>query len=277
MNKYFFIIVILFYYGCESRRDPFKWIETLPKPWLLDQKGVELILPQFHDNFPKYHQRIKALNLWRVGTPYRAFCLGEENGRDTDPLIRIDSSDCTVHILTTLVFGESFNWHSARDMMVDIHYKMDENGVKEPTFESRWHFTSDRILNHPKTIDITQDIVSNSEIEFINIVLNEKSDGSEFLDLNWKSRETIGFIPIENLKDEHLKLIPQVCGIAFVKRSYFEMGIVIAHEGFIIDNTNLFHASSEYKETVNIKMMDYLLNNGNPRFDGVMFYKIAPN
>tara|TARA_B100001996_G_C18670147_1_gene596402 strand:- start:387 stop:1220 length:834 start_codon:yes stop_codon:yes gene_type:complete len=277
MNKLLLITVFFFFVGCESKTDPFKWIETLPKPWMLDQKEFEALLPDFQDRFPEYYQRLKALNLWRVGTPYRAFCLGEETGQDTDPLIRIDSSDCTVHILTTLAFAESFNWQSARDMMVDIHYKMDKNGMKVPTYHTRWHFTSDRILNHSKTIDITPIIAPSSEMEFIDIVLNEKNDGSEFLDLNWKNRETIGFIPIVNLKDEHLKNLPSVCGVAFVKRSYFQMGIVIAHEGFMIDNSNLIHASSEYRETVNIKLMDYLYKSGEPRFDGVMFYKITTN
>jgi hypothetical protein len=220
---------------------------------------------------------LKALNLWRVGTPYGLFCLGEESGIDTDPLLRADSSDCTVHVLTTLAFAESYTWQNARDAMVDIHYKMDEDGVKRPTYKSRWHYTSDRILHHERTVDITSSVASENELEKVEIELNKKQDGSEFLDLDWSSEETIHFIPSEKIKEKLLKKLPSVCGIAFVKRSYFKTGIVIAHEGYLIDQTNLIHASSEHTKTVNVDFLSYLFNDGEPRFDGVMFYKINSN
>ena len=54
------------------------------------------------------------------------------------------------------------------------------------------------------------------------------------------------------------------------------MGIVIAHEGYLIDNTNLIHASSEFGKTVNVNFLDYLLKDEEPKIDGVMFYKINP-
>ena len=54
------------------------------------------------------------------------------------------------------------------------------------------------------------------------------------------------------------------------------MGIVIAHEGYLIDQEHLIHASSEHNKTVNVDFMDYLLKDGKPRFDGIMVYKIQP-
>ena len=44
--------------------------------------------------------------------------------------------------------------------------------------------------------------------------------------------------------------LPRICGVAFVKKSYFKNGIVIAHEGYVINNKNLIHASSKEKMTV---------------------------
>ncbi len=279
MNRFKFLILIFFYFnGCSNKADPFVWINTLPEPWTLSEAEFESFLPQFQEKFPNYHDRIKALNLWRVGTPYGLFCLGEESGQDTDPIIRNDSSDCTVHVLTTLAFAESFSWQHARDVMVDIHYKMDKEGRKKPTFESRWHFTSDRLLHHPQTQQITQTIAKDSELETIQIELNRKESGDEFLKLDWTSQETIQFLPIEKVKKNHLDKLPTVCGVAFVKRSYFKMGIVIAHEGYFIDQSNLIHASSEFGETVNVDFMNYLYKeDGTPRFDGVMFYSIHPS
>ena len=273
--KYIFVISFLIT-SCTTQADPFKWVDTIPDPWLLSETEFEFYLPQFHERFPNYYDRMKALNLWRVGTPYGLFCLGEESGKDNDPLLRADSSDCTVHVLTTLAFAESFTWQNARDAMVDIHYKMDENGDKKPTYISRWHYTSDRLLHHDRTVDITSSVAHENDLEKVEIELNKKQDGSEFLDLNWSSNETIKFIPTVKITENILLNLPAVSGVAFVKKSYFKMGIVIAHEGYLIDQTNLIHASSEYNRTVNVDFLSYLFNDGDPRFDGIMFYKINP-
>ena len=273
--KYIFVISFLIT-SCTAQADPFKWVDTIPDPWLLSETEFEFYLPQFHERFPNYHDRMKALNLWRVGTPYGLFCLGEESGKDNDPLLRADSSDCTVHVLTTLAFAESFTWQNARDAMVDIHYKMDENGEKKPTYISRWHYTSDRLLHHDRTVDITSSVAHENDLEKVEIELNKKQDGSEFLDLNWSSNETIQFIPTIKITENILLNLPAVSGVAFVKKSYFKMGIVIAHEGYLIDQTNLIHASSEHNKTVNVDFLSYLFNDGDPRFDGIMFYKINP-
>ena len=273
--KYIFVISFLIT-SCTTQAGPFKWVDTIPDPWLLSETEFEFYLPQFHERFPNYHDRLKALNLWRVGTPYDLFCLGEESGKDNDPLLRADSSDCTVHVLTTLAFAESFTWQNARDAMVDIHYKMDENGEKKPTYVSRWHYTSDRLLHHDRTVDITSSVAHENNLEKVEIELNKKQGGSEFLDLNWSSNETIKFIPTVKITENILLNLPAVSGVAFVKKSYFKMGIVIAHEGYLIDQTNLIHASSEYNRTVNVDFLSYLFNDGDPRFDGIMFYKINP-
>ena len=273
--KYIFVISFLIT-SCTTQADPFKWVDTIPDPWLLSETEFEFYLPQFHERFPNYIDRLKALNLWRVGTPYDLFCLGEESGKDNDPLLRADSSDCTVHVLTTLAFAESFTWQNARDAMVDIHYKMDENGEKKPTYISRWHYTSYRLLHHDRTVDITSSVAHENDLEKVEIELNKKQDGSEFLDLNWSSNETIKFIPTVKITENILLNLPAVSGVAFVKKSYFKMGIVIAHEGYLIDQTNLIHASSEHNKTVNVDFLSYLFNDGEPRFDGVMFYKINP-
>jgi hypothetical protein len=221
MNKLIPFILIFGLQSCTSEKDPFAWIKTLPNPWTLSESEFESFLPQFHEQFPNYHERLIALNLWRVGTPYGLFCLGEESGKDTDPLIRVDSSDCTVHVLTTLAFAESFTWQNCRDAMVDIHYKMDQKGQKKPSYKTRWHYTSDRLLHHERTVDITQEIATENDLEIVEIELNKKQDGLEFLDLEWSSIESIQFIPSEKINTGHLEKLPNVCGVAFVKKKLF--------------------------------------------------------
>ena len=88
-----------------------------------------------------------------MGTPYGIFCLGEEKGIDTDPIIRIDTSDCTVHVLTTIAFAESKSVEEARGKMIQIHYKPNENGLVEPNYKSRNELTTN---NYKFTVNVNK-------------------------------------------------------------------------------------------------------------------------
>ena len=272
-RKVLFIIITMLF-AC-AKNENYTWIHSLPKPWTLSKKDFDYYLPLFRKEYPQFNSRLTALNLWRVGTPYGIFCLGEESGFDQDPIIRFDTSDCTVHVLTTIALAESSSWEQAKDEMINIHYKPDINGNKKPTYKSRWHFTLDRLMYNPATVDMTSRVVENKPLENINIELNKKEDGSQFLDLDWTSKENISYISTKFVDHSMLQRLPQVCGVAFVKESYFNKGIVVAHEGYIINKVNLIHASREQKKTVNVDFMAYLINNGKPRFDGVIFYEIV--
>ena len=247
------------------------WVETLPKPWTLTEDQISELLPQFHNHYPEFHDRLKAFALWQVGKPYEIFKLGEEIEPDPDPIIRLDVSDCTVHVLTSLAFSQSKSWIEARERMIDIHYK---DG--KPSYKSRWHYTSDRIQENPYTQNITNNVSNIDQLESVEITLNRKKDGSEFLDLGWEKLTLIQYIPNERINGGLLSKLPEICGVAFVKKAYFKMGIVIAHEGMIIDQKNLVHASSEYGETVNLDFMKYYFRENGPLFDGVMIYAFNP-
>ena len=111
--------------------------------------------------------------------------------------------------------------------------------------------------------------------ETIQIEINRKIDGTQFLDLDWTSKESVKYIPSTKINQRILDKLPDICGVAFVKKSYFKNGIVIAHEGYIINKENLIHASSDEKMTVNVDFLTYLFKGKEPRFDGVMFYDIV--
>ena len=129
------------------------------------------------------------------------------------------------------------------------------------------------IRDSPYTADITKSIIQKDNLDSVIIVLNKKKDGSEFLNLNWTSKNKIYFIPTKSVNELLLSKLPDICGAAFVRKSYFKNGIVIAHEGVLIDNKELIHASSKQQKTVRVNFIDYINNYGNPRFDGIMFYK----
>ena len=265
--------LLLILFGCTNSSN---WIDSLPKPWKLNEEQVSDILPQFHKKFPDFHDRLKAFALWQVGKPYELFCLGEESGEDKDPIFRLDVSDCTVHILTSLASVQSSSWHEAKKTLIDIHYKRNDDQISIPTYKSRWHFTTDRIQDNPSTKNITSSLVSNQELVTINLTLNKKEDGDEFLKLGWQKPTTIQFIPNKFVGEDLLDKLPQIAGVAFVKKTYFKMGLVVAHEGMIIDNKNIVHASSEFGKTVNMDFMEYYFLDDGPRFDGVLIFSFNP-
>lgn len=278
------IVVILF--SCkESATDTVEektltdaeWVDALPDPWTLTQDQMDVILPQFQTRFPYFQARLKNFALWRVGTPYEIFKLGEEVEPDPDPIIRYDVSDCTGHNLTSLAAAKSSSWSQTKSNMIDIHYKADAQGVKTPTYISRWHYTLDRITANPYTVDITQDLLPRSSLDSVSITLNKKDDGSEFLELDWGRSMTAYFIPNDQITAELLAKLPQIVGVAFVKPNYYKMGIVMGHEGMIIDGKYLVHASQSAGETVKLDFLEYYFPEDGAFFGGIMIYEFREN
>ena len=271
------LLVLLGNSTCAIKRsDEFAWLKTLPKPWKTSEKELTAILPEFQKQYPNFQQRLKAIVLWRVGTPYEIFKLGEEIEPDPDPIFRLDVSDCTGHVLTSWSLAQSDSWQGARENMIAIHYKPDESGRKIPTYKSRWHYTSDRITANPYTVDITRDLVEESDLKTVTLTLNRKEEGGEFLDLNWSRELTAYYIPNEHIGPDLLVKLPEVCGVAFVKPSYFKLGIIVGHEGMIIDREYLIHASQSAGKTVKVDFLKYYFPRSGPFFDGILLYAFKP-
>ena len=267
------ILFFIFQFGCDSKE---KWINTLPKPWTLSENDFSEIVPKFHKKFPKFHDRLKAFSNWQIGTPYKIFCLGEEVQPDPDPIFRLDVSDCTVHILTGLASVQSKSWNEAKENLIQIHYKTNNEGKNIPSYKRRWHFTTDRIQDNLSTQDITSSFLPDNQLKKQKIILNQKENGDEFLDLGWIKKTTVRYIPNDKITTDLLKKLPAIAGVAFVKESYFKMGLMIAHEGMIIDQKDIIHASQEFNQTVRMDFMDYYFKENAPRFDGVMIFSFHP-
>ena len=253
-----------------------EWIKGLPKPWMISEEKLNEIMPEFHSRYPVFEERLKALYLWSLGTPYGVFKFGEEKEPDTDPIIRMDSTDCTSHILCYLSLSQSKNWTEARKNMVKLHYKHKYNEAPVAEYTLRWHYTLDRINNNPSTVNITELVVDPRLLVLTQINLNKKEDGGEFLPLNWNEKTPLIYVPSESVDESVLNSLPKLAGIAFVKESYFKMGIAMAHEGVLIDNKTLIHASSDAGETVAVDLLEYLHREGGPIFDGIMVYRFVP-
>jgi len=268
VKKIILLILLLLVFACSDN-----WYTSLPNPWTLSEEQISELLPQFYEHYPKFEDRLKAIVLWRIGTPYEEFKLGEETPPDDDPLFRLDVSDCTVHVLTSLALAQSRNWTESKENMINIHYKEDEFGNITPSYDTRWHFTTERIHLSPYTYDISEELFEPGVLKNVDISLNEKSDGTSLLEMNWSKNLKISYIQNSLIDQNLLRKLPKICGIAFVRESYLKNGLLVAHEGILLDRKDLVHASSEYGKTVNVNFLEYYFRNGEPRFDGIMVYK----
>jgi len=270
------LLASLFLSSCSTAMTDEQWLAAKPKPWQLSEQQLDEVLPLFEQRFPDFTNRLRALALWRVGTPYEIFKLGEEQAPDNDPIFRLDVSDCTGHILTSLSLAQSHSWDDARQNMIDIHYKVDAEGNKKPTYKSRWHYTADRIMNHPSTPGIMAKLMADDQLAVQSITLNKQQNGTEFLKLGWSLDAEVKYIPNEHITPELLSKLPRIAGVAFVKPAYFSMGIISAHEGMIIDGVNLLHAGQLAGETVVEDFMTYYFTDKGPKFGGIMLFEFKP-
>jgi hypothetical protein len=179
-------------------------------------------------------------------------------------------------VLTSISLAQSNNWQSAKDNLVQLHYKPDDFGDIKPDYKKRWHYTSDRILHNSITPEITSRFATPEQLQTVTVTLNQKQDGSEFLDLNWTKQVTIKYIPSNEISSKLLDKLPNFIGLAFVKKSYFKMGIITAHEGMLLDGKYLLHAGQSAKETVKEDFINYYFTSDGPKFDGVMLYEFKP-
>ena len=202
-----YLAIILTIMGCNSNT---KWVEDLPKPWTLTENEFSSILQKFGERYPDFYDRLKYFSKWQIGKPYKIFCLGEEVQPDPDPVFRMDVSDCTVHILTSLASAQSNNWSEAKSNLIKIHYKSDSKGKHIPRYDKRWHFTTDRLLYNPSTKNITETLFHPDKIEKIELTLNQKENGDEFLDIEWTKKVAIHFVPNQMIDAHLLKKIPNV-------------------------------------------------------------------
>jgi len=247
-----------------------EWVHNQTKLYRVDSRNIDFILKELQQRFPEKMERLKALSILRLGTPYELGCLGEGTEPDTDPLFRLDVTDCTAFVLTNTALLHSESLKEAREMMKLVNYR-----TGEIEFKNRLHFTSDRNEVSPFFEPITDSVAENNSRK-VGVKLNKvRKDGTRLIDINWEREKEINYIPSENINEEIISSAPSPCGIAFVEEKKFQQGLDVVHEGILIDNQELFHASSAKQKVTKIDFMEYYFgSSGSPRFDGIILFEI---
>ncbi|MDZ7263330.1 MAG: DUF1460 domain-containing protein [candidate division KSB1 bacterium] len=245
-----------------SRKEVNQFLETLQR------EGV-----QFED-------RIRVIATARLGTPFEWQAIGEGSGIEPAPIFRIDRTNCTAFILTTMALASAQSFHQAESLMTYLNYYPLPAGQNPVSYHNRIHFTSDRLLTSPYFEIITNAIAEPTMLDTARVILNRQEDGTHFLPLDWEKEVELAYIPRTHITPALLQRLPAVCGVAVVQKELFKNGIIIGHEGILLDGKDFIHSSKYTRRVVREdfyrytrKRKKYVLT---PVCDGIVLYQMKP-
>ena len=249
-----------------------QWVDGQKKLYKLTPTETNLILEELWKRFPNKEDRLKALAILRLGTPYQLGCLGEESGRDKDPIFKLDVADCTVFVLTNVALLHSQTLEEAKEMMEFLNYWPNS----KITFENRLHFTTDRNITSFYFQDITEQVAGLSRTKEKQVILNKvKADDKRLIDIDWEKEMIVKYIPNKYITKNLFVELPQAIGIAFIREGDEKIGLDVRHEGFLFNGELLFHAASVEEKVVAEDFFEYYFGKDqNPRFDGIVLFEI---
>ncbi len=219
--------------------------------------------------YPSYEDRIAAFAQLRTGTPYVLGPLGENDSRG--PVFQVNTADCTVFILTTLALAMTQSYKDAQAAMSKLNYHNPPIcGKKVVAYQNRYHFTYDRITSNPLFTNMTSALLPSGELKKATVNLNIKSNGEKLLNIPWSKKVSASYIPNSKIDRALLSKIPsRAVGIALVRVKAFKLGVVVSHEGFLIDRRFFINADSISGKVEKIDFLEYIRKNSD-YFDGII-------
>ena len=233
-------------------------------------KELDALLPDLQRRFPLFDDRVKALAQLYLGAPYVVDPLTNE-AADWFPY---GATNCTMYILYIEALANSRCTAEAREHMRLLHYRGGKVG-----FTERYHFTEDRISDPANTYfaEITDAYVRDPHsLRRIALELNRKKDGSLLFGDRlgrWTKKVALSYIPRTGFTPQLLAPFPQVLGIAFVKKANWDQGLIVGHEGLLIEG-DLYHSSVKR----GVIMEKNYLKAGFPvsQWDGIILFQLVP-
>lgn len=232
---------------------------------------LDKVLAELKRRYPNHDDRIKAIAQMYVGANYytEPFVVDEKTN-----WFPYDKTNCTMFVLYTTAMLNSGTYQEALEHMRFLHYR---GGVVD--YKNRYHFTEDRISdpNNQYFTNVTEQYVKDpSALGTVTLTLNKKADGTLLFGDKlgtWTREVTMKYIKREGFKPEMLKALPKAIGVAFVKKSNWKIGVIVGHEGLLIDGGDLYHSSSP--TTGLILSKNYLANEfANSSWEGMFLFTL---
>jgi len=205
------------------------------------ESDINNLLAALNAQGADFTNRVKTIAAAYVGAPYTPHPLTDEE-KDWFPYRLLD---CTMFVLFVTAFANSSSVQEAREHMRLMHYR---NGTVG--FNHRYHFTEDRITdpaNRYFTVITERCVCDTGCLRSVSLTLNKKAkEGYLFGERlgTWTKTVTLSYIPRCGFSKSLLCNVPEVCGIAFVKKTNWDKGLIVGHEGLLI-NGDLYHASPQ--------------------------------
>ena len=233
-------------------------------------KELDALLPELQRRFPLFDDRVKALAQLYLGAPYVTDPLTSE----TANWLPYGATNCTMYILYIEAFANSRCIAEAREHMRLLHYRSGKVG-----FTERYHFTEDRISDPANTYfaEITGACVRDPHsLARVALELNRKKNGTLLFGDRlggWTKKVAFSYIPRTGFTPQMLAPLPRVAGIAFVKKANWDQGLIVGHEGLLIDG-DLYHSSVRG----GVIMEKNYLKAGFPvsQWDGIILFQLVP-
>ncbi len=240
--------------------------------WQMDEKALDEYLARQSGGFA---ERLRAVVLDSVGTPYFNGPLGEGPGAkyDPDPLMDHTRVDCVTFCEQSIALAASGSYRAAHELLQQIRYR----GGKID-FETRNHFMiADWVGNNRWCRDVTQSLGvetapltrTEDHADFFKRV-NAPGLGADMKD----TPRTIHYVPVDKARAAEAKLTGPALVLFVGKKPDW---LFTLHTGlFLADATGrgtLFHASSKEGKVVAMGLAEYV-ESQRDRFLGFTAYAL---
>ena len=244
----------------------------------LSTTEINQLLSKLRKECPDFEDRLRAITLKRVNTPYSLKPIGDGKGYDPNPVFNITTTNCTAFILTNVALASARSFEQADSFMAYLNYYPVASGQNPINYQNRIHYTTHRLITSDYFYLITDSSADKSKQRTINLILNRKLDGTHFLPIDWQKNVELNYIPRKNISKDLLKRFPHICGVGIVRKELFNQGIIIGHEGIVIDGKDFIHASLSAGKVVRENFYRYTQKRKKPdgKFvcDGIVVYNM---
>lgn len=163
---------------------------------------IDELLPKLREQYLDFHDRIRALSLIRLSTPYEFKAIGDGTGYEPIPIFRVDKTNYTAFILTNMALASAYNYQQAESLMTYLNYYPGLEGQNTIFYQNRRHYTSDRLVTSEYFELITTSIIQPEKLDTVHIVLNRQSDGTHFLPIDWEKEIELPYFQLNRFLND---------------------------------------------------------------------------
>jgi hypothetical protein len=199
--------------------------------------------------------RINFLSKQFLNIPYKEATLIGDNTTPEEFMINLEGVDCFTFLDYVEAMRTSKSFSDFKENLRKVRYHSGE-----VTFEKRNHFFTDwKEHNSDLVIDVTERVAEGNS-KRVKKNLNEKDDGTHFIEGVECVKGEIMYVPSEVIDDEIIANLRTGDYLGIYSQ---KPGLDVSHVGVFINNEGsvcLRHASSKHGKVVDEDLKDYIID-----------------